>query len=340
MPIQARRVFRLALVVTLSLGVSYGLGLYLPFLAPVLAFMFVVPPGKPMGFKQLLSLVVVVCLTFGSGILLIPMLLYYPVAALVIVALGLYFSSYLSVVKGKALLGTFLAVGLLMISSAGTINDAIATLVIVSFIMGTVVVVICHWIVYPFFPEDEDLLKQKRAPEIPENARWIALRSVIIVMPVFYFVLINPSLYLPMTIKSVLLSQQSRDVISARSSGLELVGSTLMGGILAVIIWILLSIKPDLWMFCLWILLMTTFLASRLYQLFKSRFTPSFWMNSATTMLIILGPAVEDSVNGKDVYTAFFTRTGVLLAASVYAWLAIYFLEHWKNRKLENRHAF
>jgi hypothetical protein len=51
-------------------------------------------------------------------------------------------------------------------------------------------------------------------------------------------------------------------------------------------------------------------------------------------MLILLGPAVEDSVNGKDVYAAFAVRMGLFVAVTIYAWLAVYLLEYLRMRHL------
>jgi hypothetical protein len=51
------------------------------------------------------------------------------------------------------------------------------------------------------------------------------------------------------------------------------------------------------------------------------------------TMLILLGPAVEDSDSGKDVYTAFLVRMGLFVAVTLYAWLAIYILEYLRERR-------
>jgi hypothetical protein len=42
----------------------------------------------------------------------------------------------------------------------------------------------------------------------------------------------------------------------------------------------------------------------------------------AVTMLILLGPAVEDSASGKDVYAAFAVRMGLFVAVTLYAWPA------------------
>jgi hypothetical protein len=47
----------------------------------------------------------------------------------------------------------------------------------------------------------------------------------------------------------------------------------------------------------------------------------------------MLGPAVEDSANGKDVYQAFAVRMALFVAVTLYAWLAIHLLEQWRSRR-------
>ena len=68
-----------------------------------------------------------------------------------------------------------------------------------------------------------------------------------------------------------------------------------------------------------------------------SRLPPSFWQNLVVTLLILLGPAVEDSANGKDVYAAFAVRMGLFIAVALYAWLAVYLLEQLRSRRLQRR---
>ena len=70
----ARRVFRLALTIALTLAGAYGLALDLPYIAPIFALMFTIQPAPPMGYKSLLGLVIVVAITTGSGLLMIPIL--------------------------------------------------------------------------------------------------------------------------------------------------------------------------------------------------------------------------------------------------------------------------
>lgn len=333
MHIQARRIFRLSLTTALALAAAYALAVPLPFLAPLFAIMLVAKPSPPPGLKGLVGLVLLVLLTLGVGLLLIPMLQHYPVAAVLIVALGLYFSSYLTVNLGKGLVGALLTVGFTLISAAGMVDYALATTVIQALVLGLVISIVCSWVVYPWFPEDA-AGEQKPAPAgSEEQSTWIALRATLIVLPVYFLTLTNPLMYMPTLMKSVSLGQQG-SLVDARSAGRELLGSTFLAGCFAVLFWGLLGLSTNLWMFFWWMLLFGVYFSSKLYRLLATRYPASFWLNVATTMLILLGPAVEDSDSGKDVYMAFAVRMGLFVAVTFYAWLAVYLLEHLRTRRI------
>ena len=57
-------------------------------------------------------------------------------------------------------------------------------------------------------------------------------------------------------------------------------------------------------------------------------------------MLILIGPAVEDSASGKDVYSAFFIRSALLILITLYALLAIHFLEYLNSRYRNEIHDY
>lgn len=333
MHIQARRVFRLSLTTALALACGYALALPLPFIAPLFALMLAASPGPPLGVKSLLGLILVVLITLGTGVLLIPLLLHYPLSAVLIVAAGLYFSNYLTVNLGKGLVGALLTVGFTMISAAGLLSDLLATVVIQTLVLGIAIAIACHWVVYPWFPEDSAPAgKPKAAVRGAGQSNWIALRATLIVLPAYLLALANPQAYMPIIMKSVSLGQQG-SVGDARHAGRELLGSTLLAGCLAIFFWFLLKLCPSLWMFFLWMLLFGVYLSSKLYGVMASRFPPSFWMNTAVTLLILLGPAVQDSASGKDVYKAFAVRMGLFVAVTLYAWLAIHALEQLRTRR-------
>jgi hypothetical protein len=174
-----------------------------------------------------------------------------------------------------------------------------------------------------------------------EVAHWIALRATVIVMPIFVLALTNPSLYIAAVMKTVALSQQAGDV-DARSAGGELVGSTLMGALIAAVVWLGLSLHPNLWMLALWMMAAALWAGSGIFGTRSTSFRPSFWSNALITMLILLGPAIEDSAGGKSVVAASVVRTGLFVAVALYAWGTVWTLERWRNSRrpgLRSEHA-
>ena len=335
MALQARWVFRLAFVVTVSLVIAYAIAMPLPFIAPIFAAMLTAKPAPPIQAKQLIGLVLVIFLTLAIGLLLIPMLLHYSFTAILIVSLGIYISFYITLNKGQVLVGMFLTIGFTLISAAGTYNFALATTLIQALIIGIAVAIISQWMVYPFFPEDA-------APKAPpattgaSQCNWVALRGTIVVLPVYLLVLINPGFYLPIMLKGVSLAQQSSE-INARDAGNELLGSTLLGGVFAVVFWMLLSIFPHLWMYALYMLIFCIYFASKIYKILPSKYPASYWVNVIITMLILLGTTVDDSDTGKDVYQAFFIRMGLFILVTLYAVAAVYLMEYLRYHRIRKK---
>jgi len=332
MPLAVRRMFRVALTVSLSLAVAYGAAIPMPFLAPLLAISVALIPGPPMGLKSLLGLALVMLLSLGIGLLITPLLQEYPLSAVLLVGVGLYLSTYISVSKGQALVGTFLTVGLAIIPAAGVYSFSVALDVIQALVLGMCLAIVCLWVVYPLFPEDPGSVASKPAYSSPENANWIALRVALIVLPPFLIALTNPAVYLKVIMKSVLLGQQG-SAVNARNAGRELLGSTFLAGVAASLFWILLKLSPTLWMFFLWMLLFMSFMAAKIFAISASRYSASFWQNVAVTMLILLGSAVQDSANGDDVYRAFAARLGLFILVTLYAWGAVFVLEAWRSKR-------
>lgn len=332
MPIEARRVFRLALTVALALAGGYAMQLPLPYLVPLLALLLASPPTPPIGLKSLPVLLMVLFVTLGVGLLLVPLLQNYAFVGVLVVALGLYFSNSLALRHGKVLMGTLLTVGLTLISVAGLASYQLATTVIHTFITGVALAVACQWVVYPWFPED-DAPRQSGKPTVEArgDSGWLAARATLVVLPAYLLALSNPAAYLPVIMKAASLGQQD-SVTSADHAGRELLGSTFLGGCFAILLWFGLKLCPGLWMYFLWMLSFGLYFAARFYGVIASRYPPSFWLNTAVTTLIMLGPAVQDSANSKDVYQAFAVRMGLFVALTLYAWLAIRLLERWRTQ--------
>ncbi len=156
----------------------------------------------------------------------------------------------------------------------------------------------------------------------PEAAGWIALQATLVVMPVFMLALSNPALYLQGVMKTVGMGQQA-GATNARTAGRELVGSTLVGAVLAMAVWVGLSLRPNLWMFALWTAAGSLWIGVRLFRVKATPFPPSYWLNALMTMFFVLGPAIADSANGDDVWRAAAVRVTLFVLVALYASTAV-----------------
>lgn len=337
LPIAARRVFRLSLTISLALAASYAMGTSMPYIAPLFAFLLGAAPKPPMGPKGLVGLILVLSLMLGTGLLLIPVLTYYPLTALVFVLLGLFFANYLSLNKGKGPVGLLLIIGITLISAVGYMGPSLAMMIISALLLNIAIAVMCQWLVYPWLPEDDGGATPPPHPE-PLQSSWLALRATLVVFPSYLLVLYNPTAYAPIIMKSVALGQQANET-AAKHAGRELLGSTCLAALIAMLFWFCLKLVPNLFMFWLWTLLFSGYLVAKFYGVLASGFGPTFWQNVLVTLFILVGPAVEDTVNGKDPYAASAVRIGLFIGVTLYAWMMLVFLESLRRRQDEKRQS-
>ena len=71
--------------------------------------------------------------------------------------------------------------------------------------------------------------------------------------------------------------------------------------------------------------------------MFESRWLDACSRVHPSVPVILFGPAIEDSVNGKSVLQASLVRTALFVAVALYAWGTIYALELWRNTRLRRR---
>lgn len=324
-----RAVLRIGTGIGLATGICYGLALPMPHLGVIMAWVVLCRPGEPLGLKKGLAGGILLLGIMASGVLLVPLLTHYALAAVLLVGLLLYLLMQ-QAMAGKGAAAMLLIMAITVIPVAGLIEQslaiAIAQMMGLGILIGTLVNRMAHAL---FPPQPVAGAAARAAPPPPEHPERLALRAVAIVMPVWLLALGNPAFYIPAVMKTVTLAQQSTS-LNAKQAGQELVLSTLAGALLAFALWIGLSLWPSLLMLVLMLTLMTLWLARRLVRLVAGRFPPSFWSNAWITALILFGPAIEDSATGKDVWLAAAMRCGLYLVVAGYGWLCILLLEQWR----------
>jgi hypothetical protein len=327
---------RLAIGLALSVFIAYGLGLSMPYMVCVLAIIVLMKPGPPIPFIKGMIISVVFASLLATGVLMIPVMENYALAGILMTGLGLYAVFYWGMRSGNPLT-IILVITITLIPVIGVAEQALVSPIIKAIAVGVAVGVLVSSLSHAFFPDVVIADKTKQIPEIisRESASWIALRAALVVMPAFILALINPSVYVATIMKTVTLAQQTGS-INARNAGQELVGSTLMGALMATLVWAGLSLWPNLWMLTLWLTAAAIWTGNRLYGIKASAYPASYWSNALITVLILLGPAIEDSANGKDVGTASLVRVVLFVAVALYAWGMVWALERWRSSRNTN----
>jgi hypothetical protein len=270
-----------------------------------------------------------VAAVLAAGVLMVPLLEHYASVALVLTALLLYAVFFVGQQSGSPL-AIVVVIALTVIPVAGVADQALVPALGTAIALGLGVGVLVGSLAHALFPDGADRAARPAPPAVAAHtARWRAVQATLVVMPVLVLALINPAFYLAAIIKSVMLGQQACST-GARSAGRVLVGSTLAGAGMATLAWFGLAALPTLWMLVLWMAAAALWSGARIFGVKASTLPPSFWSNALVTMLILLGPAIEDSVVGKDVGHASLVRVSLFIVLALYAWAVVWVLEGWR----------
>jgi hypothetical protein len=325
-----KAVLRLAIGLGLAVLIAYGLAMQLAFAVCLMAVLLLCSPAPPMPFVKGVVVAAVVTCLLVAGLLMVPLLEHYPVAGVLLTGTCL-FAVFFAGARKASPLTTFLVIAFTFIPVAGVAEQALAIALAQAVGVGLGVGVLVNGVSHTFFPDPPAPARTAPPPASVDvgTARWQALRATVVVMPVFVLALTNPAFYIAAIMKTVMLGQQA-GATEARSAGRELVGSTLMGAWMAALAWMGLLLLPNLWMLVLWLVAAALWAGAKMFRVRPTSFPPSFWLNALMTMLILLGPAIEDAAVGKDVYSASATRVLLFIGVSFYAWAVVWILERWR----------
>ena len=324
---------RLTLGLGLAALIAYGMALTAPYVVCVMAVIVLSKPGPPLPLVKGIVAALLLAGLVAAGIVMVPLLENYAVAGILLTAVILFVIFFAGLVSGSPLT-MVLVIAFAMMPVAGVIEQAMVGMLALTLAVGVAVGTLVGFISSAFFP-DPAAPTASAKPTRPDSAAaaWIAMRATLIVMPVFVLALTDPSFYLAAVMKTVTLSQQAGET-DARSAGKELIGSTLMGAVVALGLWFGLSLWPSLWMLALWLMAAALWVGSAMTGARRSRFRPSFWSNALITALILIGPAIEDSASGKSVLEGTAMRTCLFVGVALYAWGTILLLERWRPARL------
>lgn len=330
-----KAVLRLAFGLALAVLIAYGMALPLPYLVCVLAVLVLSKPGPPIPLLKVGVIAVLLAALVTLGVLMDPLLVSYSLSGVMLTGVVLYGLFYFGI-RTRNPLSMVLVVTFTLIPIAGVAEQGLVRLISLSLAVGIGVGSLVGVVSHALFPDAPRTAAGSAAPPAVsrETAAWIALRGMVVVLPVFVLALTDPSSYLAAIMKSVALGQQA-GATDTRSAGRELVGSTLVAAGAGILIWFGLSLWPNLWMLMLWTAAAALWAGARMYGIKATAFPPSFWSNVLLTLLVLLGPAIQDSAGGKDVLQASAVRIGLFVGIAFYAWGVVWVLETWRASRVD-----
>jgi hypothetical protein len=330
------RILRLALGTSLSLWFSQAVGWQLSFIAPVITMLVLGLPVPVPKLKGGIVFVLVMTLSLYAGMLLLPTLLHQPVVGMLLLGLALYWSFYFTAKGGPAVLGTFATVGIALTTAIGSVNVDAVLEVASSMSIATAVGVLFVWIAHALIPDsmavDAAAPNSGEKPQAPKpdlaTARWSAFRSLLIVMPVVIWMLFSAAstAYIPVMLKVASMGQQATNN-AAQNAGRSLMLSTLIGGAGAIIGWEILSIAPTLMIYTLIIGLAGLIMGPKIFQGAAVHPQAATWSYAYLTMVVILAPAVMDSIGGDSASLKFWDRMIMFGGTTLYAVIAVHVVD-------------
>jgi hypothetical protein len=337
LPLPARRAFRLALAAGLVTFAVHAAAIQLGFLGILVVLVLMSAPGPPPGLKAMVALVVIIGVTMLYGMLLGPVLIYARAAGVLLALVGVAAGVMISSRPGGGVIGTLVTLSSTAIAVVAAHSSAHAVDFVKALAKGAVIAIVAAQVAHAIFPED----KAKPAAAAPASTApaelgWIALRSALIMLPPLILALSNPSANIMLLMRGSLLSHQANQV-SARRAGQALIGSTLIGGLVALALWELLKLWPVLPLLSLSIALAVLLMARPMYGLTPSRLPPDVWQYAMMTAVILLGPQLGDTGTGFEIERKMLQRLAAFIMLAFYATFAVLALDAWRRRGLAAR---
>jgi hypothetical protein len=335
------RVLRLSLATGICMFVSQVANWPLSFIAPVFTMFILALPLPVLKLSSGIKFVLVFVGAVHAALLLLPVVVNYQMAGLLLVALALFLSFYFTARGGSAVLGAFVTVGITLVAAIGSVSIDGVLGVIGGLNVGIVVGVLFVWLGHALIPDSLATPVDAPPPAAPQpaakpdnvEARRSAYRSLLIVMPILIWFLLSSASasYVGVMIKVASMGQQA-SLDHTRQAAKSLLISTLLGGLAAIIGWQVLSVYPSLLLYCLLVGLCGLLFGPRIFQGRGMHAHGATWSYAYLTMIIILAPAVLDGQGGDAAGGAFWSRLMMFMGASLYGVLAVFVFDLFNSR--------
>lgn len=320
------KIIRYTVGVGLAVFLAAWIDWPLAFVAPVFVAKFLI--DKPEFNKETVyEMIIAMVMTMVLGLVLSNGITQYPIPMLILIGLMMLWGYYLFTDPKWNLFATILIIAVLMLPFMAISDPGISVYLATGLASSGVVAVIIFAIVHIYFPEPESRFKGYQSSPLTTEQRWYAaFRAMIISFPVvcFFFIFqISEALLTMMFI--ALLSLMITGEKSIKLSAFLIISNTI-GGVLAIGVFTVLSIVPNILFYTLFISLVAIVIATQIYT--KPDKAP-IYATAFSTVLVLLGSTLMSS---GDIDNNMLIRIFQLFLIGIYMIVVSFFLEtrNWK----------
>ena len=284
------KVFRFTLAISIAFIMAYLIGWPLSFLTPILLASLIQSPlaHASAAGKALYTLKIILLILFGQALsYLTPVAL----ASALTIALLLFYAQYVALSGADPFLVVIFIISILLLPLMSMDSNLISLLLMGGLIKSSLAAIVCLWFVFALIPESKVESLTAPVPGILKHDRiYIAGLKTILIMPAFLFIFCFQlsSQALVLIFITILMQMPTTEMGVKGSIGILL--GNILGAIVAVIAYNLLSIMPNSIMIIAIPMLITLILSPlilkphKLAPVFATALTTSFSVIGLTTM--------------------------------------------------------
>jgi hypothetical protein len=275
-----------AIIMMIAIGADYTLA----YLTPMLALNFLAPGAKTPTLKSSAAFLFSIAAASFTGLIFSRFFLDYPLVFLPLLALIIFHVYYTTSLQNMKV---WLIISLLVIPMMSIQSPKLGSLVAVNLFMNALIAILMVWFVYFLFPQREEekpaIGKAVAATLSSRNRFTSALSKTLVVIPVLImFFVFNLSDSLLVLIFIAVLSMNP--AAANKKTGLAMILANLGGGIMAIMVFNLLTISASYLYFGILTLLTGLLFANKVFE--KKPAAALFGM-AFSTFLLILGNVIS-----------------------------------------------
>ena len=339
MNLQTLRTLRLALGITTTVAISYGIGWPLSYLVPILTVLFLALPAW-IGWSGALKVLLLLAVALLLGVVLSEFALHFPLLCVPLYVLLFFLIYYSSPPGAPPLVPLFMTMGITMIPIISFSGMMVANLVATALLFGMASALFFSWLFHSLLPdsmaqESASARQKSAAPTAPqisdkERARLALVSTIVASTAVLLFFAFNLSQYaLAMLFICIMAGTPDKNASVKFIKGSAL--ATAIGGIAVIIAYNLLVVAPYYGFLIALVLLFSLLFSSIIYS--DSPMAPAF-QSGFTTFLVLLGSSTGSSDSAS---TDFYLRIAQILFAGLFTVLGLTVVEHLLRPRVNKR---